>query len=888
MSPKLIETSIPLEAINEASAKEKSIHHRHPSTLHLWWARRPLATARAVLWASLVDDPEDDKKRDDLHKILVKLVQWENISNPDVLNEARKALPENLPELLEPFAGGGTIPLEGQRLGMKVHARDLNPVAVILNKAMIELPAKFAGLPPVNPEARSIVGWDSSGHGASGLAQDIKYYGGRLRDEALSRIGSMYPDVQTEDGPLKVIAWLWARTVKCPNPACGCEMPLVSSWELSRKTGAHAVPHYDGHNLAFTVRTDGKPRKSPKTGRGVFTCSACGASVTNEYLHEEFTAHRDGVRMIAVVAEGKEGGRVYLSPDGEQERAANVQRPEEYPDAEMPDEHHFSPRLYGMPNFADLFTDRQLTMLTTVAGLVPEIAAEAERDAAEAGGRDAKEYAEALGVYLAFVLDKLTAYHSAFCLWHAGRDVISHTFGRQAIPMVWNYAEANPFSNSTGSFKNMLGFVVDAVESLPCGEPGEASQNDAHKLEDIRDVMVSTDPPYYDNIGYADLSDYFYIWMRKVLRKTYPGLFRRMLVPKDEELVAAPHRHSGDKTEARESFEAGMRMFCENLYEYASEDYPSTIYYAYKAGDKDGGNSGWETMLEALIKAGFQITGTWPMRTELVTALKANTNSLASSVVLVCRKRSPDALGSTRAAFVRRLRAELEPALRTMQAGGIAPADLPQSAIGPGMAVYSSYPQIVGTDGKALTVHDALIAINDAVDELLGGFSMDSLSQFCTDLYRMCGWNAMKAGEANNLAAARNISLDGLVNAGVVSAVKGSVQLVKRGELKHVKTVCLWNFAQRLVLARETGGGRKDGIIECANIIAGGEYSQLDKVKQLAYLLYKIADGKRWTDEALRYNLLVTSWNEILAEAERILHPLPEHKTMSLGLEEKE
>ena len=883
---KLIEVSIPLEAINEASAKEKSIRRRHPSTLDLWWARRPLATARAVLWASLVDDPGDDAKRKELHEILTELVQWDNTTNPATLRKARAALPKNLPELLDPFAGGGTIPLEGQRLGLKVHARDLNPVAVILNKAMIEIPPKFAGLPPVNPKTRSNIGSDTGWDGASGLADDIRYYGDKLKKKAAELLEHMYPDVMTPDGPLKVIAWLWARTVKCPNPACGCEMPLVSSWELSRKHHAHVAPHYDGQDLTFSVSTEGRPRKSPKTGKGVFTCSACGAQVPNEYLHTEFTAHRDGVRMIAVVAESKRG-RVYLPADSQQESAASVARPEEYPDAMMPDEHHFSPRLYGMPNFADLFTNRQLTMLTTIADLVPEILAEAERDALAAGRTDAKEYAEALGVYLACVLDKMTAYHSAFCVWHAGRDVISHTFGRQAIPMVWNFAEANPFSNSTGCFDNMLGWIVDAVESLPCGVLGEASQADAQKQEAIRGVMVSTDPPYYDNIGYADLSDYFYIWMRQVLRGTYPELFRRMLVPKNEELIAAPHRHKGDTEESRRWFEAGMLEVCRNLYEYACEDYPSTIYYAYKAGDKDGGNSGWETMLEALIKAGFQITGTWPMRTERPTALKANTSSLASSVVLVCRKRSLDAAGTTRAVFMRELRAELAPALKKLQEGGIAPVDFPQSAIGPGMAVYSRYPQIVGTDGQVMTVHDALIAINDTVDKLLGGQDMDSMSRFCVDVYRENGWNAMKAGDAITLASARNVSLDALVNAGVISAEKGSVRLVGRESLKGREDECVWSFAQRLVLARETGGDKKDGINECANLIKRGDRKDTDKVKQLAYLLYKIADGHRWTVEALRYNLLVMSWNDILVRVNEIKRTLPEQKTIPFKEEQR-
>lgn len=906
MSPKkLIEVSIPLEAINEQSAREKSINHKHPSTLHLWWSRKPLATARAVLWASLIDDPsehpekfptpeEQDKERKRLHEILAKLVDWDNITHsknaddPEIVRKARAELPDSLPELLDPFAGGGSIPLEGQRLGLRVHAHDLNPIAVLINKAMTELPAKFCDMPPVNPEARKLLGWENSGNGTHGLAKDIEYYGGLLREKALAKLGSMYPQIMTREGSAKVIAWLWARTVKCPNPSCGCEMPLVSSWELSRKQKMHVRPRYENGTLSFRVESGDAP-ESPKTGKGVFRCSACGSAVQNDYLHDEFCAHRDGVRMIAVVAEKPGGkGRLYLSPDEDQVKAADVPMPEDYPDQEMPEKAlGFRVQAYGFTHWHELFTNRQLTMLTAIADLIPEVVNEAERDAESAGRRDAKEYAEALGVYFAFVLDKMLLRHSMFSAWDRGYDKIMMIFGRQAVPMVWDFAEANPFSDSSGSFSGGLKDIVDVVDNLPGTPEGEASQHNATECETLRNMLISTDPPYYDNIGYADLSDYFYIWLRRTLRDTYPGLFTRMLVPKKEELVAAPHRHGGDKMKARECFEAGMLRACKNLYECACSDYPATIYYAYKSGDKDGGNSGWETMLEAVIKAGFQITGTWPMRTELTSALKAKVAALASSVVLVCRKRSPDAPGTSKAGFVRELRRELEPALKKMQEGNIAAVDLQQSAIGPGMAVYSKYSEVVGPDGDALGVHDALIEINSVLAEILGtGIrDIDGMSGFCTDVYRIKGFNPMKAGDAISLANTRSVTLDGLIKAGLIEDMKGEVRIFKREELKECKSSSVWVLTQKMVYAREFGDEKKDGVNACANIVKRVGLESAQKARDLAYYLYTFAERRNWSGEAVAYNSLVASWGEIVSEADKISHPL--HEQLTAKMEEE-
>lgn len=686
---KLIEVALPLEAINAESAREKSIRHGHPSTLHLWWARRPLATARAVIWSSLVDDPSShpeqfpdeeaqQKERERLFGILTRLVKWENSNDETILAEAKaeilKSTDNNPPALLDPFAGGGAIPLEAQRLGLEAHAHDLNPVAVMINKAMIEIPPKFANMRPVNPEARAQMGSSVTPKGAAGLAEDVRYYGEWMKQEAYKRIGHLYPKVKLADGSeATVIAWIWARTVKCPNPACGCEMPLISSFELSKKKGkeAYAVPDLsDKSHIRFIVKTDGKkPPEPPKTSRGAkFKCICCGEPTTDSYIKQEGIANRISARLMAVVVESK-NGRLYISPSDEQECAASVYKPDDCPNQYLPND----PRNiwcvnYGLDTYDKLFTNRQLTALTTFSELVGEAQKKAEADAVAAGmfndhialsegGTGARAYGEVVGVYLAFAVDKLSIYSCALCPWlnQPKNEIVGNAFGRQALPMVWDFAEANIFSNGGGTLTQQLEYICKVVTMCfpTISNQAYAKQFDAQSDNGLREIMISTDPPYYDNIGYADLSDFFYVWMRKSLKDTYPKLFRTMLVPKTEELVATPYRFDGSMEKARDFFEDGMFNTCCRLYQYAREDIPVTIYYAFKQSETDADEStastGWETMLSAIIRSGFSITGTWPMRTERAGRMVANgTNALASSIVLVCRKRAETARSVTR------------------------------------------------------------------------------------------------------------------------------------------------------------------------------------------------------------------------------------------------
>ena len=916
---KLIEVALPLEKINAESAREKSIRHGHPSTLHLWWARRPLAAARAVIWSSLVDDPsshpeifpseeDQNKERQRLFKILEDLVVWENSNNEAVLNLAKaeimKSMDNNPPALLDPFAGGGAIPLEAQRLGLEAHAHDLNPVAVMINKAMIEIPPLFANKAPVNPDSRRMgdTGWTAS----SGLAEDVRYYGEWMKQEAFKRIGHLYPKVKVPQsqggGEATVIAWIWARTVKCPNPACGCTIPLMSSLVLSKRSGRSAwltiIP--DGKDFTFDVNTGPKIPKltETKSGRGAaFVCPGCGETTLDSYIKEQGKAHQIGAQLIAIVAEGKRG-RTYLPVDTEQKLAAEVKRPTEYPYGDMPQNPRwFSPPAFGMREFADLFTNRQLTALTTFSGLIQSVVLEAEKDALSCGmandhikladgGRGALAYGEAIGVYLAFAIDKMSDRSSTLCRWDTSRDGIGNTFGRQALPMVWSYAESNPLGSSSGSFSNAIDFITDFLHTVEPGKNAIALQKDAQSDCGLNDIMISTDPPYYDNIGYADLSDYFYIWMRKSLQTIYPTLFGTMLVPKAEELIATPYRHEGSTEKAKAFFEEGMLQTFSCLNSYACDTIPVTVYYAYKQSDSDEpkkgtASSGWETMLSAIIQSGFAITGTWPMRTELSNRLVASgTNALASSVVLVCRKRPKDASVCTRRNFINELKRELRPALQKLQSSNIAPVDLAQSAIGPGMGVYSKYTQVLEADGTPMSVRNALKVINQELDLYFNeqDGELDSESRFCVDLYSQIAFNEMPFGDANTLATAKNTSVAIMASHGILYAQKGKVHLIERPELPdnirdHEGSI--WLLCQQLTYKME-----KEGVEGCAKVLAHMFGSNGERAKDLAYRLYTIAERKKWSQEAYAYNALVVAWPEIQSRAAELKAIQPEQMTI--------
>ncbi|MDE3043882.1 MAG: DUF1156 domain-containing protein [Acidobacteriota bacterium] len=934
MARKLIEVALPLKAINEASAREKSIRHGHPSTLHLWWARRPLAAARAVIFAQLVDDPsahpelfptEEDQhvERERLFRILEDLVEWENTTNEDVLQRARAEIehswrltcaehsddpraaelynPDVLPAFHDPFAGGGAIPLEAQRLGLESYASDLNPVAVLINKAMIEIPPRFAGRPPVNPEARQRT-TTGAYRGAQGLAEDVRYYGTLLRSLAYEKLAAYYPPIRVtpemvENRPdlrpyqgqdLTVIAYLWARTVKSPDPAYhDVDVPLVASFALSTKAGKEVwvepVIDEDRAGYHFEVRLGPVPEVAK---RGTIERSAGGTCILSSapmpftYLRSEGRAGRMGDRLMAIVCEGARG-RVYLSPTVEQERLARSAVPSWKPEMELPhNTRDFKTPLYGLTTYGDLFTPRQLLALTAFSDLLDEVREVVRKDAIAAGlpddhsgladgGSGSRAYAEAVTTYLGFVIDKCTDYLSSICTWISGGETMRNVFGRQAIPMVWDFAEANPFSDSSGNWNSMLGWVERVLQLLPASPLGHANQIDAQHQEWTSGKIVSTDPPYYDNIGYADLADFFYVWLRRNLGSTFPDLFTTLATPKAEELVATPYRH-GSKEGAEKFFLAGMTEAMEQLATQAHHDLPLTIYYAFKQSETTSAegttSTGWETFLEAVVNAGLEVSGTWPMRTERTTRMVGlGTNALASSIVLVCRQRPASATSTTRREFVAQLQQELPQALVLLQEATIAPVDLQQSALGPGMAIYTSYREVLNSDGSRLAVREALALINETLDAVIaqqeGDFDPDT--RWSISWFEQYGFDAGDFGVAETLSKAKNTSVAGVAASGIVHSLDGKVRLLRPAELSadwdpaRDPRRSTWEALHHLIRVLSEGGEAK------AAELVSALGSTATTARELAYRLYVVSERAGHASDALLYNGLVQSWTEI-------------------------
>lgn len=1017
MKKKLIEVALPLEAINKASAREKSIRHGHPSTLHLWWARRPLAAARAVIFAQMVDDPsahpelfpteeEQEKERQRLFRLIEELVLWENTTNEHVLNQAREEIRKNcippappetedlskiwefalkynaydklgsfeavtelcqtrekeyfktgkwtgtlnelraclffeqrrwrhlgeepedeslqrilqlyktihqqwneaepeVPAFHDPFAGGGSLPLEAQRLGLEAYASDLNPVAVLINKAMIEIPPKFANRPPVNPESRKQKGITANGwKGAQGLAEDVRYYGKWMRDEAEKRIGHLYPKIEiTEEmakerpdlkqyigQKLTVIAWLWARTVKSPNPAfANVDVPLVSTFMLSTKAGkeAYVEPVIEGDSYRFTVKV-GKPTDSEaakngtKLSRGAnFKCLMSGTPIKGDYIKAEGVAGHMGSRMMAIVAEG-EKGRFYLAPTSEHEEIVSRNKPKWKPENELIGKCRDQLPLYGMNTFAEMFTDRQLIALTTLSDLVQEahkqvevdsIATRMKYDETNLDLEGNQVYADAVAVFLAFALSKQADLGNSLCAWEPIAQCPRHLFNRQAIPMVWDFAEGNPLGNSSGAWLVFIDGIykafLKAFEASTASSIGFALQADASTQHISKNKIISTDPPYYDNIEYADLSDFFYIWLRNSLRPIFPSLLATLAVPKTEELVASPYRYGG-KEAAEKFFLDGMTKALNQLAKQACPVFPVTIYYAFKQSEteKEGTSStGWETFLDAVIQANFALSGTWPIRTENNSRMIGQgTNALASSIILVCRKRDPYAPTVTRRELLTSLKTELPEALKHLQHGNIAPVDLAQAAIGPGMAVYTRYSKVLDAEGKAMTVREALALINEILDEVLseqeGDFDADS--RWALAWFEQYGFGTGKYGDAETLSKAKNTSVSGMVDAGILDSRSGEVRILKPVELPADwdptldERLTVWEIVHHLIRVLESGG--EPAAAELVSKLG----SNAETARELAYRLYVSCERKKRASEALSYNALVQSWPEIM------------------------
>ena len=921
---KLIEVSLPLAAINAASAREKSIRHGHPSTLHLWWARRPLAACRAVLFAQLVDDPSShperfstpeaiEEERERLFGIIEELVVWENSTNEEVLERARaeirKSCGETLPPVYDPFSGGGSIPLEAQRLGLPAYGSDLNPVAVMIGKATVEIPPRFADRPPVHPGARERIHYRH----AEGLAEDVKYYGEWMRERAFGRIGHLYPKVELpqEYGQEKatVIAWIWTRTVPSPDPAFArTHVPIASSFLLSSKKGKEAwikpVVDKKAKTIRYSIRKGGTigeiatAKAGTKVGRAAFTCLFSDTPITGHYIDKEAAKGNLSRVPIAIIAENASGrkGRIYLSAESNEQLAAIesaqlLSKSMNMSHLEIPCRGTFASnaqgRRYGFHVFRDYYMDRQLLALITFRDLIHEVRAEIERNTVAAGlsndsaplrdgGSGSKAYAEAVSVYLAFAIDRLADAGSSIATWATG-GFIRFTFARQAIPMTWDFAECNFFSNSTGNFRGAIDWITKALCGFQPRSIGDICQQDARRVAFPMNAVISTDPPYYDNVDYADLSDYFFCWMKPAVRPIYPDLFDMLATPKSEELVATSYRHNG--TESAEAFFLqGMRKAITNMARQSSSDYPATIYYAFKQSEieQEGVSStGWATFLQAVIEAGYSVMGTWPVRTERPDRPTAiGTNALANSVVLVCRKRAENSESVGRAEFLRALKRELPPAIEELQKASIAPADMPQSAIGPGMAVFSRYGAVLEADDSPMTVRTALQLINRELDEYLGGIEgeFDPDTRFAITWFEQNGMKTGDYGDANNIATARGISVDSVKHAEIVESAGGKVRLLGRDEIDPEwepgadPHLTVWECCQYLIRTLEREGEGATALLLKKLGSANAEAS-----KDLAYCLYDISANKRRdAAEAAAYNGLIAVWTELTRQAAAI------------------
>ena len=934
---KLIEVAIPLDAINAASIHEKITPRKgHPSTFHLWWARRPLAAARAVIFCQMVDDPSElkdefptkidqEKERERLFRLISELVKWENLNNEDILLRAKKEIQKSwerfcddnsnhpqseklfrksqIPNFHDPFAGGGTIPLEAQRLGFNSSASDLNPVAVLLNKALIEIPPKFSGFSPINPEykkQKSLI--NKTWTGSEGLSEDIKYYGSWLKNFNEQQLKEYYPKVKiTEEivrerkdlepyfgKELTVMAWIWARTVKSPNPSFShIEIPLASTFLLSTKKGKEAyiepIINEDGYEFLVKVGTPsdlGSLKMGTKIGRGAnFRCIMSGEAIESSYIYSEGKKGRMSQRLMALVLEGNRE-RIYLSPSPEQEKIGTNANPQWIPDTPIEkNPRYLSPPLYGMENYSDIYTNRQLLVLSNFCKSLDDLKIKIledfeniEKVGNEVNSQFQNDYTNALLTYMSFIIGRQANRGSTISCWDNGLQKIGQAFGRQAIPMTWDFCESNPFCNSSGNWLGQIEFPSKVIEALPPNSlKGMAIQALAQEQTLTKNKIISTDPPYYDNIGYADLSDFFYVWLRRCLKDIYPKLLGTISTPKADELVASSYRH-GSKKDAEIFFLDGMSKTMRNLAQHMHPSAPLTIYYAFRQKEtKDQASTGWEAFLEAIINSNLLISGTWPIRTELTGNLKKNISALASSIILVCRKREDNCQIISRKEFRQKLKSSLPKAIYELEQINIAPVDLAQAAIGPGIEIFSKAKSVLNADDSKMSVREALKDINIALDEYLSKSEaeLDPDTLFALTFFESFGYTERPFGDAEGLAKARNVSVEGIVRAGILKSVGGKVNLIKRENLSQDwdplkdDRLCVWEATQYLIRTLEIEGeiAASNLLKTLKNISGFGDLAT--SCRSLAYRLYNHSEKRKQAEEARSYNSLIISWPEL-------------------------
>lgn len=913
MSKKLIEVSLPLDVINDASAYDKMPGiGAHPKGIHHWWARLPLPSARAVLFASLIDDPSanpdkfpteelQQKERQRLFDIIGKLCQKKIHLHQDAFKEAYSEITKhcngNIPTVLDPFSGGGSIPLEAMRLGLPVKAADLNPIAVMINKATLELLPSIADHQPINPESK--LQPTTVYKNGKGISEDLRYYGKQINEEAKKQIGQYYPKIKykdSENGKEKeahVISWLWARTVKCPNPACSCEAPLVRSFILSTKK--KPIPFSkpviqrskSGNEITGYEISYGEPEIKNTINRSGAICVACKEAIKLEYIRVEGKNERIGFHLIGIVADGGRN-KLYLAPTKEHFEITKNIIPKWQPDTQLPEKAlGFRVQGYGMDKHSKLFSNRQLLALSTYVELVADLRERLSKNDVD------ENYLKALITFLSFGIDRCTDFNNSLARWNASNEKIMNLFGRQVVPMVWDFGESNILGSYVGSWITCTDYIADCVGVIltDLSKRQSAIQHNAATHEfSKKNLLISTDPPYYDNIGYSDLSDLFYVWLRKSLDKFFPDLFNTVLVPKMEELVASDFRY-GSKQAAKDHFEEGFRAAFGNLKKGMDPRFPLTVYYAFKQeeeGEEEDDDSitlttGWETLLEGLVSSGFQITATWPIKASQQWRMRAmGSNALASYIVMVCRVRDENSQSISRRSYIQELKRELPIALRILQKSNLAPVDLAQAALGPGMGIFSRYNNVLEQDGSNMKVRTALSMINQTLDEILteqeGDF--DPETRWAISWFEQNSYSQGVFGDADALARARNTAVNALAQSGIVSSGSGQVRIISRTELfndwnpSDDEKIAIWKITQHLIKQLQEKG----------ELAAAVLYKKLgikaDVARELAYRLFTICEKKGWSQEAQAYNSLVLSWNLIVSESFNIRDTKPKQGTL--------
>lgn len=877
---KLIEVALPLDEINAACKADKDRKTGTIRNLHKWFAPMPLPAWRALLFAALVDDPEDDNQRVYLLDLIKRLVaNGADLPDPRDLEEAqavlRKEYPSGVPTVLDPFCGGGSTLIEAQRLGLPSFGSDLNPVPALISRTLTQfLPATF-GAPPASVEVDEVSGHgmlpvpraaaDFSGY--QGLAEDVRHYAKVVLDRASRKLQGHFP-VREGEQP---IAWIWGRTARCANPACGIKTILATTWWLSKKPGEFAWLEptvRDGNVHLDIVRgRSGAPIASPKVGHGAtFACLSCQSLVDERVLIEQGRRGEIGYKLLAVVV-NQNGRRTYRLPDDGEERAAlAIEPPEDIPSVRQPDNPRwFSGPRFGFSTFADMFMPRQQLTLATFADEVASL-----HDELLAAGVD-QDRARAISSVLGLAVGQLARYGSTLNQWRlrAGAHAKAEAaFARADMQLMWDFAETYFGSGSVGDWLDVCDSMSRAFRYAPNGQ-GLVQRVDARTTRAPARGLVATDPPYFDAIGYADLSDYFYMWHRRALKAVHPDLYSTLATPKVGELTAVPSHHGNSKTQAKAYFIDGFTETFANLSQSLAPGLPMLVVYASKE-QKSGKNEEprWASILTAMMRSDLEITGTWPIHgTGSTRMIGIGTNAVASYIVMVCRPRE-GGLGTTSLSdFNRALRRELAPAVRDLQAASILPVDLVQAAMGPGMQIFSRYRAVLDQMGQAVPVEQALRLINSALGEVLDEQEgeLDPESRFAIRWWEAHAWSSASFGEADKTARPLGISVDDVVRAQVASSHANRVQLNGEGELNRSWTPgsdsapTAWEAVHHLADRLINGGGE----LEAAKLM--GRLGPLqDSTTALTYRLHDIAAKKGRTADQERYNALINSWAELV------------------------